>query len=785
MSRLYEAIRRAAKSGEMTGTAVADATPFVAGEDSLTQFVAGEDSATTPPDAGEESLKTPWVVREESGHTPWVAGRDSRGKSESEPEPILNAGASVPQVRALPVAAPHHDSRGEVQVRDVIRVLARRWKLMAAVVATSLMLAVAYNSTATPMYEARARLLVDPETPQVTPFRQVTQDTSRQDYFATQLEVLRSRSLARKTLEQLHLLSDDTSRQSNQVSQLLSSMTANAVKPGSDTMGESRVINVTITSGDPEFAARIANGVVQTYVDQNIETRRQGSLEASHWLNDRLSELRGQMNTREGALQQYRERNDAVSLDDHQNIVVQKLAQLNAAVTTARAERFDKEAMYRQLTAIQASGAPLDTFPAILSNSFIQGLKAELAALQRERGQLAENLGDLHPDMVKVNSGIEAAERRLNAEMAKVVETVKNDYKAAQTREEGLRAALEDQKRVMLDQNQKSIGLNALQRDAVSAQQIFDSVLQRVKETELGGQLQTNNARILDAAEVPRGPIWPRPQLNLIVALLGGSFIGVALAIGREYLNPRITNSDDIEEALGLPLLGITPDVRLLKKGPLTVDRLPPEFQEALRGIRTRILLSPIGAAARTLAVTSTTPGEGKTMLASGLAASMAMAGRRVLLVDGDMRRPQLHRLFDVAPAPGLSDILTRDVKAQDAVRESTVKGLFLVPAGTEAANPSELLESEALSSLIQGFSQLFDLIVVDCPPVMAVADASIIANAASSVLFVVGSGTTSREVAQAAIRRLISVQAQVIGVVLNKARLDRRSAYHYYSDKR
>ncbi len=515
----------------------------------------------------------------------------------------------------------------------------------------------AYNSQAKRIYEARARLIVDPDSPQVVPFRPLTEDTSRFDYYVTQIEVLRSRGLARKTLEQLHLLGDGPDVQSSQVNQLLGSLTVTPVK--SD-VGESRVINLVISSEKPELAARLANGLAQTYVDQNLETRRQGSREASQWLTERLAELRGQVNSSEGALQQYRERKDAVSLDDRQNIVVQKLGQLNAAVTTARAERVEKETLYQQLSAIQKSGAPLDTFPAILANNFIQGLKADLANLQREREQLAEKVGDLHPDMIKVNTAIDSAERRLNAEMAKVVEGVKNDYKNAKAREEGLLAALDDQKREVLDLNQKSIGYSALQRDATSTHQVFDSVLQRVKETELSGQLQSNNVRILDAAEVPRRPIWPRTWVNLLMALLGGGFAAVGLALGVEYLNPRINNEDDLEDALGMPVLGIAPRIAALKSGPLTVDRLSPEFQESLRDIRTRILLSPSGAGSRSLALTSATVGEGKTVFASGLAGSMAMAGRRVLLIDADMHRPQLRSRFRCLPVSRTLERLDR-----------------------------------------------------------------------------------------------------------------------------
>ena len=224
--------------------------------------------------------------------------------------------------------------------------------------------------------------------------------------------------------------------------------------------------------------------------------------------------------------------------------------------------------------------------------------------------------------------------------------------------------ALESQKREVLELSQKSIGFNALQRDAASTQQMFDTVLQRVKETELSGELQTNNAKILDRAEVPRVPIWPRKQLNLIVALLGGAFIAIGLAFAREYLNPRLASRDDIAAALGLPVLGTAPRINRLK-ALSAVDALPPSFQEAVRAIRTRILLSPIAGAARALAVTSTNAGEGKTVIASNLAASMAMAGRRVLLVDADLRRPQLHQMFKIPKSPGLSDLLMDAMSSQ------------------------------------------------------------------------------------------------------------------------
>ena len=455
----------------------------------------------------------------------------------------------------------------------------------------------------------------------------------------TQFEVLRSRSLARKTLERLDLLSADRGIQSTQVNQFLAGLT---VLPVRSDMGESRVINLTVQSEDPERAMRLVNGLAQTYVEQNLDTRRQGSLDASESLNQRLAELKRLANASEKALQQYREKQNSVAMGDQQNVVVQRLAQLNASATTARLERLDKQAVYQQLTAIQQSGSPLDTFSPILTNSFIQGLKSDIAALRKEQAQLADRLGDLHPDLIKVNTAIANAERRLNDEMMKIVEGIRNDYEAAQDKERRMTAALEGQKRELLALNQQSIEFGELQRDAASTQQMFEAVRQRVKETELGSELQSNNARVLDAAEVPRIPVWPRKQLNLIIALLGGGFLAVGLAFGVEYANPRITRADDIAQALGLPLLGAVPQIRGWENRPVSLDALPPSFQEALRSIRTRIFLSPL-VAGRSIAVTSSIAGEGKSMVASNLAASMARGGRRVLLVDADFRRPQLH----------------------------------------------------------------------------------------------------------------------------------------------
>lgn len=655
----------------------------------------------------------------------------------------------------------------DVHLKDILKTFYRRRWVVVAVVSAAIGVALAYNHEATPIYEARARLLIEPSFSQVVTFRPVVEEEQGTlDYYQTQYEVLRSRTLAGEALQKLApSMSMQGITEAERAARISDFLHALSISP----ITGSRVVDVKFRSSDPEMAARAANAVAQAYIDSKVEVRLRAGREASAWLTDRLAELRKQVDAREGALQQYREEKDAVSLEDRQNIVVQKFAQLTSAATTARTERIAKQTLYEQLRSVQERNAPLDTFPPILSNAFIQSLKAELATLQRERAQLSQQLGDLHPDMIKVNNAIAVAERRLDAELQKVVSGIENDFKTAQATERGLLTALEQQKDEVSELNRKSIGYGALKRDATSTQQIFESVLQRVKEADLTGELQTNNARILDAAEVPGMPFWPKVWLNLVLAVFAGLTLSAGLVLGLEYMFPRIETPEDVGQALGLPLLGTTPIVLQLKDGFAAID-VDASFEEALRGIRATILLSPTNGAVRTLAVTSTNVGEGKTVVAGSLAVSMARSGRRVLVVDADMRRPRVHHSFNVPRSPGLADVIAGNTLASDALCQSSVEGLWILPPGALKADSADLLDIDRLGGLVRGFSEVFDLIIIDSPPVMAVADAAIIANAASSVVFVVAVGATSPEAARTAVGRLVAAQARVIGVVLNRA---------------
>jgi capsular exopolysaccharide synthesis family protein len=750
MSRINEAMQRAGASvPETTDTVSADET-FVPGE--------GGGLSSEPPN----SDRTDDGVRAGVIQVPPVRMRARQAIQRVSPAPL-----------ELKTAA----AGDEVDLRQVLQMLLGRWRSITVVMVASVGLAVAYNALSTKIYESRARLLIEPDSSQVVPFKAGSDDTIRYDYFGTQLDILRSRELARRTLERLKLLSADPKEQGAQIGLLSASIVVAPAKLD----GTSRTVNLAVRSTEPEYAARLANGVAETYVEQNLELRRKGNREAAAWLTERLAELRQDVTATASAVQQYREQKNAVSLDDKSNIVVQNMNQLSTAVTEVRAEKVQKQATYQQLAALQKSGAALDTFPPILSNTYIQTLKGELNGLQQKRQQMSNQLGDRHPEMQKIDAEIAVSSQKLAEETSKVAQSIREDYEMASAREQQLEKALGQQQREVLDLNRKAIVYGSLQRDATSSQQIFETVLQRLKEAELSAELQTNNVRVLDPALVPRVPILPRKQLNMSVGIALGFVLAIGLAFILEYFNPRISNANGVSDALGAPLLGVTPRVAALKKGRARYETLPAAFQEAMRGIRTRIIVSAQHGDVRTLAVTSTVPKEGKTVVAASFAASMAMAGRRVLLIDADLRRAQVHKIFATRISPGMSEVLAGEAKPSEALIESEVPGLFLMPAGTHAGG-SDLLATEAVRQLVEGLHQIFDLIVLDCPPVMAVADASIVANVATSVLFVVGAGSTNTEAARAAIDRLASVQAQVVGVVLNKATASTGSPYGYSS---
>ena len=703
-------------------------------------------------------------------------------------------------------------SDSDLSLVHYLQILYRRRYVAVSAFVVVFMGVTLYTVTSTRIYEASTRLLIERDRPNVVSFQEVLdQGAQTDDYYETQYAILRGRGLARRTIDSLKLWNDplfnqqpgfsvrgllmtpfnamtrwfepprqieapgaeETTAQSRVIDRFLANLDVEAVR-------YSRLVDVSYRSSDPVLAAKIANALGEAYIKQSVELTSTTTKEASTFLTQQLAEQRAKLEASEQALQAYREQTDSVSLEERQNVVVQRLADLNAAVTKANTTRIQKEAAYNQVKIALENPAAIDTVPLILSNPFVQQQKTELATLQRQRAQLSEKLGPNHPDMIKVGVAIQNAEARIKQEVAQVVQSMRNDYEAALAEERSLTATLNRQKGEAQVLNRSGIEYGVLQRDNEANRQMFEALLKRTQETGISEELKAGNIRVVDQAETPRAPVSPNTFNNLLIALLGGLGLAVGLAFAFEYGDDRIKNPDELKKSLGLPFLGMVP--ALFDKSitnPLITGGAPNLFNESIRSIRTNVLFSSADEGSRLVVVTSSAPGEGKTAVSTNLSLALAQAGHRVLLIDGDMRKPRVHEVFAQTLAPGLSNLLVGDKQLSDTIRESPQQGLWLMPAGTFPPNPAELLGSKKFRDLTAYLQQHFDWVIIDTPPVMAVTDASITANLAHGVLFVVGAEMTSKRVAQRAVEQLEMSQAKFLGVVLNRVDLE-HNAYYY-----
>ena len=686
-----------------------------------------------------------------------------------------------------------------LHLRDYFRIVYRRRWIVMVMLAVGMLCGMLVNWMTKPVYEAQATIQMDMDLNVLgvdRPLVPLDQRDWMREFLPTQLGILESRNLAR--LAHDDLTHTDRSKSDGNNLAIASNAPSVSESPASGTtrvptvdeiakgrtislVKDSRLVNVGFRSTDPALSAQVANALARAYLQQNSEFRSRTTGDASDWLSKQVGELRKLVEESETALQRYRTQHgaDALMTDrlgtEQQNVVVQKLAALQAAETKARTETIEKTAQYNQLAAAKANREPLDTVPAIASNPYIQGLKGELATQQRQLTQASKELGERHPDIIKLKGAVENAERKLQTEISNAARAIENDFEAAKSRERQLVADLARQKLEVQSLNGKAVEYTALEREATSNREVLDRLLQRSRETALTRELQPTNIRVLDWADTPVFPILPRKARNVVIGLFGSGGLALALILLLEAFNTRLTSPEDVRQHLRIRVLGVVPRVKQNgRASPLLGNEVPGQFAEMLRGVRTNLVLAPELGAGHTLLVTSSEPSEGKTTSAANIAVSLARLRQRVLLIDADLRKPRLHEMFGEDQKPGLADVLSGKTSSRD-FRKTKVSGLWLMPAGTPLRNPADLLGSPRFSKLIEELRAHFDWIVLDSPPVLAVADPCMIARVASGVLLVLDCGRTSRDVAAAAVQRLEAVSAPILGAMLNRVVLDGR----------
>lgn len=678
-----------------------------------------------------------------------------------------------------PVGEPLH-------LRDYWQVVRRRRGLAFAVFLLILAVGVARVTLVRPVFQATAQILIERQIPGVFDFeRNPRANEAWEDFYQTQYRLLQSRLLARRVVEHLDLLQEPEFGGPRSAAAV---QAAEAAPPGTSIDMEravdgflarlrvqpvknSQLVTMSFRSSRPDLAARAANTLTELYIQQTLDFRYRISAEAGAWLDNETKEQAHKVQAAELALQKLSEEEGLANIEERRTLLEQKLKDLGASLTVAKTRRLDKEALYQEM---QATGNP-EELPEVIASPLVQGLRSELASLERQAAQLgAKGFLDEHPEVLKVRRQIEGTRQKIAFEARRVVRAAQNDYRVAAAQEASTAAALEAAKNEAQDLGRRGLKYDALKRDLEASKQVSASILTRQKQTDVSRDVQASNVHVIDPAIVPEAPMAPRPVRDIGLALFFGLGAALAAAFLRDYLDTSVGRPSDVRR-LGVPLLGVIPETSASQSLLLRANGHRKEaFAEGYRVLRTALHSPPDEGSGQVLLLTSTLPGEGKSLTSVNLALALASAESRVLVIDADLRRPVLSTLLGTRRTPGLSEVLTGVAKAEQAIQRVPGTRLSLLPSGTPVRrNPADLLATTALRDLLASLRTRYDHIILDTPPGGAIADALILSPLADGVLVVARSGKVTKTALVHVLERLVNARAFVLGVVLNRARPD------------
>jgi polysaccharide biosynthesis transport protein len=703
------------------------------------------------------------------------------GRSISDPLPPYSAG-------------PHQS-----YLVDYWRMLVKyRWLILASAVVTVTM-AIIVSVRTTRMYEARGRIAIYKEQAENLGINSSKNAVAESDWdpfidLDTQVKVLESDLLALQVIRELKLVKTPAFGGGSEET-LLSSF-RNALKVV--VIPRTRVVEISFLSPDPKFAAQAVNTISNAYIDQNFKTRFEATQRVSEWLTKQLADLQVKVEISQEKLVRYQQAKGILGLDEKQNIVTSKLDELNKDLTEAESDRIQKEAVYRMAAAGDAEHiAKLD------SSVLLDRMRGQEADLRTQLADINTQFGPSYPKHQEVQNQLLAVQANIKQEVERIAQRMKSEYTAALQREGMLRAALEAQKQEANQLNESAIEYNLLKRDLDTNRLVYEGLLQELKEAGITAGLRSSNVRIIDVARVPDTPATPNIPRNIELGLLLGVIGGMALAMVLETFDNTVRTPEQVEFIAGLPSLGIIPllagrdsphSVYPSSRLPSTVEqdlggtelishsRPKSQMAESYRALRTSILLSAVGGPPKTLLITSSLPREGKTTTSVNMAIVLAQKGGRVLLIDADLRRPNVGKVLHLDQSSGLSTVLAGGDKFESVVRQIPfIPNLFVLPAGPLPPQPAELLGSDQMRELIAQLREQYDYVIIDTSPMLTVTDPVLLSVDMDAVVLVIRAAQTTKHALRRSRELLARVNARVLGVVVNG--VDMRSVdSHYYS---
>jgi polysaccharide biosynthesis transport protein len=637
---------------------------------------------------------------------------------------------------------------------------------------------------------------------------------SPENYLQTQVRVLESRSLTKRVRDKIKAEGRPTSLPPVKgiaawrralLSRLRpqprsTSLPTAEVHP--KLMENSRIIEITCDSADPQFSATFANTLADEYIEYSMESLWQSANRTEDWMSRQLRHLKANLEKSEEQLQQYSQANQLVYTGAQETIEENTLKQLQEELSTARADRIAKQSLFEM-----AASTQVDSIPQVADNGRLSDYQRRIADLKQELAELLSLYTPSHYKVVKLQAQISDLQNTLNSERQTVRSRIKNEYEAAQRREQLLGAEYGKEMETLLQTDKKSVYYDILKHEVDTDRAIYDQLLQKTKQVGIGSAVRASNIRVLDPAEAPVQPTKPNVAQNASFGVLFGLVLGFGLLIGREFIDQSLRAPGEAPIHLQVPELGVIPSTKSLPPaserrvrsemrdgtqidsafGRAAWEDTPSWVAESFRNTVASIMVSGQGGSRpKVVMLTSAGRAEGKSSVASNLGISLAEIDQKVLLIDADMRKPHLHEIFDVSNTWGLSDLLREksglvDCPIEALTRTTDIQGLYLLPSGPGTVSIANLLYSIRLSQLLQRVRSEFDLVIIDTPPMLFISDARVLGRLADGAILVIRASKTSRDSVRAAKQRLLNDGIPVLGTILNDWDAKSKSRYGYY----
>ncbi len=702
-------------------------------------------------------------------------------------------------------------------LQHYFNILQKRWQIVATIGGGIFALVLLVTMMSTPIYEGTAKVIIERVEIDILTGNNRVQPQDP-EFYTTQFQLIRSQGVARRVVDLLGLEAGIAEREKtgdpSRFSSVLQSIRGmlprfsssdekvdgKSADPNALTASDkvanqilqnvrvrpvpgSRIVEVTYSSPNPEFAALVANTFVQAYLEKSLDMKMDATHRSLDWLTPKAETERIKLQASEKKLQAYMEENHLVTMEDRVSIIPEALTQLGRELISAESRTKEHKLLYDKVRAVAGNLDAAENVLAVSEGGALDVLRGQILQAEQMNMELSSKYGAKHPMMLKAAADLNILKDKRRQEINRIIHKIKNQYELARDNENSIRDQLNQTKSMALGLNEKYVGYSVLKREIDTNRQLYEALLTKIKDQSVSGERQPVNISVVENAKVPQNPARPKVMLNLLVGLILGLCCGVACAFFLDHQDIRIKAAEDVADILKVPALGSITFNRIAGNMKEIVRTSPrSEFTENYNALRTTLLLSAADLPPRRILISSSIAGEGKTTTATNLALTMAKAGSKVLLIDADLRKPTLHKVFKLQNQAGLSSYLAGSGD-KSILNKGSHANLVVIPSGPTPPNPYELLNSNRMATLLDNLNEEFDVIICDSPPIFSVADARVLCRFFDGMIVVARAGLTTYPMVKKSIRMVKEVKGEILGIVVNAVKTRDQEYYGYYSN--